>query len=179
MDYKSCKRCGQSKPITEFNKNSQNRDKLNTCCKECKRSEHRERYAKNPERYKGYQKKYYRNNSDRVAERHLEWVNKNRNYLAEYKKQLKAKNRSRYTEYENARRSRIAKSGNYQITDKELKKLYASPCVICGIKQSITLDHIIPISRGGRHSIGNVQPLCKSCNSRKSTKFMIELKTGL
>ena len=64
----------------------------------------------------------------------------------------------------------------YKILDKEIKRLYSSPCFFCGSTEKITMDHIIPISRSGNHSVGNLQPLCKSCNSSKKSRLVSEYK---
>lgn len=34
------------------------------------------------------------------------------------------------------------------------------------------LDHIVPISKGGSHTAGNAQALCRSCNAQKHDKTM-------
>ena len=44
-------------------------------------------------------------------------------------------------------------------------------CKECGGVNSLTVDHVIPKSLGGANHIGNYQILCKSCNSRKGSKF--------
>ena len=60
----------------------------------------------------------------------------------------------------------------------EVMVIRSQPCAHCGKDGPSELDHIIPITRGGQHRIGNLQPLCRSCNARKSNKLVIELKKG-
>lgn len=48
----------------------------------------------------------------------------------------------------------------------EMKNFFGE-CVICGSKENIVKDHIIPLYQGGSDEITNLQPLCSSCNSRK------------
>ena len=47
-------------------------------------------------------------------------------------------------------------------------------CRICGISASegaiLEVDHIIPVSNGGKSTIDDLQTLCKSCNRGKSDK---------
>jgi len=44
---------------------------------------------------------------------------------------------------------------------------YDGKCLKCGTKRNITKDHVVPLIKGGRHHISNLQPLCRSCNSSK------------
>jgi hypothetical protein len=41
-------------------------------------------------------------------------------------------------------------------------------CVLCGSDYKIEIDHFIPYSKGGLHTIENLRVLCKPCNRRKS-----------
>lgn len=43
-------------------------------------------------------------------------------------------------------------------------------CVRCGADGPIVKDHVIPIYQGGSDSIGNLQPLCKTCNCSKGAE---------
>lgn len=44
-------------------------------------------------------------------------------------------------------------------------------CLNCGSLESLTIDHIQPINRGGENKLGNLQTLCHSCNSSKSDTY--------
>lgn len=67
-----------------------------------------------------------------------------------------------------------------QVTDANWKILlikFNHQCVYCGNEESITKDHIIPISKGGQHEFNNLVPACSSCNSRKSNHSLDEWYT--
>jgi 5-methylcytosine-specific restriction endonuclease McrA len=40
--------------------------------------------------------------------------------------------------------------------------------------EDLSMDHIVPIIRGGKTSKGNVVPACKECNSRKKYLLPVE-----
>lgn len=57
------------------------------------------------------------------------------------------------------------------------QKLAQGLCYYCGqqVKPSeLTMDHIVPIARGGQSSKGNVVTTCKECNNRKKSMLPIE-----
>ena len=49
-------------------------------------------------------------------------------------------------------------------------KIESGICHYCGgffASDTLTMDHIVPIARGGKSTRGNLVPACKSCNSNK------------
>jgi len=40
-------------------------------------------------------------------------------------------------------------------------------CTYCGKTHDLTLDHIVPLARGGTNAVTNLRVLCRSCNGRK------------
>lgn len=65
---------------------------------------------------------------------------------------------------------------------KELRykifKLYGEICLKCGSTEDICIDHIKPYSLYPelKTDINNLQPLCRSCNSKKGNKFIIDYR---
>jgi 5-methylcytosine-specific restriction endonuclease McrA len=50
-------------------------------------------------------------------------------------------------------------------------------CHYCGRATSpkeLTMDHIVPLARGGKTTKGNVVPACKECNNRKKQLLPME-----
>ncbi len=57
------------------------------------------------------------------------------------------------------------------------RKKSTGVCYYCKEKikpSELTMDHIIPLIRGGRSTKGNLVPCCKSCNNRKKHQLLIE-----
>lgn len=55
--------------------------------------------------------------------------------------------------------------------DEGLCHLCTEPCA----REEFTLDHVVPVSRGGTHTANNVKVAHRSCNGRKAAKLMAEL----
>ena len=56
-------------------------------------------------------------------------------------------------------------------------RLARGVCHFCGSTfppDELTMDHLVPIARGGKSSHGNVVPACRDCNSRKKYLLPIE-----
>ena len=57
------------------------------------------------------------------------------------------------------------------------RRISAGVCHYCrrsvGARQ-LTMDHIVPLGRGGRSVRGNVVPACKDCNTRKQSLLPVE-----
>lgn len=98
---------------------------------------------------------YYMKNREHYLEKTTVWQKANRDRTASYQ-------RNRYA---------VLRKGNVT-KDQWLKlvALYRGICPGCHKPKTLEQDHIIPLSRGGSHLIENLQPLCRSCNSKKHLK---------
>ena len=53
-----------------------------------------------------------------------------------------------------------------------IKRSQAQRCAYCKKKRPLTIDHVIPLSKGGHHEATNVVAACKPCNSRKGDRIL-------
>jgi len=58
-----------------------------------------------------------------------------------------------------------------------MKKIAKGVCYYCNRevgRSNLTMDHLIPLSRGGKSKKGNIVPACKECNNKKKYLLPIE-----
>lgn len=162
-------------------------------CESCKTamSDYKRAWRRrNSEREKSKDRNYYAVNRDRFAayrslpERRAAEAAAKR---AEYK-QRGAEIRARVAAYQatkpaarhlsQAKRRAILKATDQRlIATKDWRRLcarYDNLCAYCRASKPLTVDHIIPLIRGGRHAIGNLIPACGPCNSSKNARLLIE-----
>ena len=57
------------------------------------------------------------------------------------------------------------------------QKTSTGTCWYCGQKvgfKNLTMDHVIPLARGGRSTKDNLVPCCKDCNIKKKSSLPVE-----
>jgi 5-methylcytosine-specific restriction endonuclease McrA len=57
------------------------------------------------------------------------------------------------------------------------RRLARGKCHYCGRAfppRGLTMDHVVPVSRGGKTIRGNVVPCCKECNNAKKQLLPME-----
>lgn len=75
------------------------------------------------------------------------------------------------------RRSRKAANGVRRFTAADWRRVvnrHGGRCFYCSAVAKLTLDHVVPISRGGWHAEGNIVPACQPCNLSKGARLLAE-----
>ena len=203
MAVKYCPRCKDYKDTCFFGKNKSTKDGMQSYCSKCRKDKWHEDKIKNPQKHYIAGKKWRENNKEKKKEADKLWAQNNRKKSNEIKRRWKTNNPEKHAlinqKYshkhrdvlreknrqwalknpekknlkEARRRANKLKNGVFAVYPNEIKQMMQKPCFYCGHKAE-HIDHIIPISRGGRHSIGNLIQACRRCNISKNDKFITE-----
>jgi 5-methylcytosine-specific restriction endonuclease McrA len=93
----------------------------------------------------------------------------------------KMKDFSFHIESEDLRRER-AKARELRQSQWWKRRLAKGICHWCGrsfTASELTMDHIVPMARGGLSTKGNVVPCCKECNNQKKQLLPMEWEAYL
>ncbi|MCY3832418.1 MAG: HNH endonuclease signature motif containing protein [Chloroflexi bacterium] len=74
------------------------------------------------------------------------------------------------------RRERRALQRHQREWHRQLAARYGERCANCGAADRLVLDHVMPIARGGRSQLDNLQLLCATCNRIKGA-LMIDCRS--
>lgn len=75
------------------------------------------------------------------------------------------------------RKALKSKNGVFRFTSRDWQRclnLYDNRCFYCGADGKMTMEHVMPLIRGGTHSVGNIVPACVSCNCHKQARTVME-----
>jgi 5-methylcytosine-specific restriction endonuclease McrA len=118
---------------------------------------------------------------DRARDLHRAWYLANRERsLATSRAWLKT-HPDRRANYARARRA-VRAGANARVTADAWERLVFDSFYACGYcgdwTQPLTADHRLPLSRGGQHTIENLIPACRRCNSRKGMQTEAEFRAS-
>lgn len=134
----------------------------------------------NREQWRATKRRSYWNNVEKERERARERGKQNREYVTTKTRQWRIENRERHLEqarvYASQRRALKLAAEGFCSTDKLIARFqfHGNCCVYCGATDRLTVDHMIPLARGGTNWPANLVPACETCNGRKHTKTYFE-----
>ncbi len=134
-------------------------------------------YRRTREKALDYSKRYRLNNLSACALRGKAYKAKNRRRINDALRLWRTKNPELARRHIHTRRSRLRGGEISKQAIGFLLKSQRWSCVNCRAPLKETgyhIDHIMPLSLGGKNSDSNIQLLCPSCNLTKSAKHPID-----
>lgn len=127
------------------------------------------RYAFEGERRRRYARWQYAENREEQILYSREW--------------RKANPERRKVQSENRRARKYGNPGYVTVTGRDWERIrnrFGGRCAYCGVRPDLLcMDHVVPLSRGGRHAPSNIVPACSPCNNTKAARFLSEWRLRL
>ena len=154
-------------------------------CIECKKAYNRQYRREHLEERRAHDRQCYAANRQEKLMYSCQWRVQNQDYFRQYNKEHHQEqlDQARRRRGENPSRAR-EKSSRYRalrlgatvepIDEQKIYELYNRTCIYCGSANRLELDHLVPLAGGGPHCEDNLVVACKSCNSSKRAKPLIE-----
>jgi hypothetical protein len=144
---KTCKQCGEVKPLDEFHKSKSTRDGYRGDCKACHNATSRQWRAAHPERMAALNKQWKQDHPEEVAANNKQWRQEHPEAVSAYTKEYQAKN---------PLKKRAQNIINRAIRDGKLTKpTTCSECNATGTIQGHHCDYTKPLE---------VMWLCQTCH---------------
>lgn len=127
------------------------------CGSKCKNAVVRQHWREDPVRARARARAWFQQHKEFVRERALLWSREHPDEKAQHR---------------HARRARVlGAAGKWTASEwRSLRAALGYRCTYCGSAATLTIDHRIPLVRGGSNLKENLTLACRPCNSRKGTK---------
>lgn len=170
--HKICCRCEKEKRISRFTKNKSRSDGLDARCKSCKR----ELRQINQEYNKKKSKEWREANPERFKEKRDAWMQANPQSQNPTRQRWLKKNKFKLRQIRTAYKLRRKEWEVGEVDYDEILFRDGFICHICGEdveSEDISFDHVIPLSKGGKHSMDNIHVAHLRCNVKKNAKLIV------
>ena len=174
---KTCTKCGESKPLTEYYKHNQRKDGLFGFCKSCYKIKRDSSMDKDKRR--AYEREYWSRpeNKARRAKQVKNSMLKNKERHEAVRAIYLKTDAGLNTQRKSCQVNRCKKQGAYveHVDPLELYNEQSGLCYICFNEfsfKNMEMDHVIPLSKGGKHQLSNVKMCCARCNKSKGAKII-------
>lgn len=165
---KMCTRCKVNKPLFEFSQDKRASDGAQTRCRECARVIAKERRLANPETHRaGVRKSTQKHYAAKLA-RNTRYRRENPDKVSEWKRKDRQKNKARVLACNAMRRSQHAGE-----TSSQVRQLYALRDFYraMSLGEEFHVDHVVPLSKGGKHVFENLRVIPAIDNLRKGASI--------
>jgi 5-methylcytosine-specific restriction endonuclease McrA len=134
-------------------------------------------YHRDRERRLPLMRAYYREHAEEIKQAAMAWMRNHPERMVEINRRAKQRYRKTAKGKMAMRSDRIKRKYrevgriDSRAWQRKMRRLEGK-CQLCGTTDNITVDHILPLKKGGTNHIDNLQPLCRTCNLKKHVKVL-------